>query len=347
MALLGDRPLTRSFLALLYGCAMLQFVRYYARTTDFYLKMPMYLSGHERMPFQERVLPILLLRPIFSSHWLMRHLVHVNGVADFSRAPFYLISTVALAVAAIATQVLYQRVSEQRTLALLVFPIFLFTVMWTYTIHNEVNFSYPYDFISLAFFTLGLVFIYTRRFFWLLFIVLVGTFNRETTLFLIGIYALDAASVSRPVSERLQDRFSVKGLPWLRMAALFAVWLTIKLFLAHLFRGNDESENYVRILENAGRLRIRLLPALLNICGYLFPIVLLYWRQVRPVRFGNYVWVAAIWLPIMFYTGVILETRIYGELCSYTAVSFVLIAEQRARRLVTQPEKAALQAQAV
>ena len=39
----------------------------------------------------------------------------------------------------------------------------------------------------------------------------------------------------------------------------------------------------------------------------------------------------------MFYTGVILETRIYGELCSFTAVSFVLIAEQRARRLVSEP----------
>ncbi len=337
MALSAKRLLPTSFMALLYACATLQFVRYYARTTDFYLKMPLYLSGHERMPFQERVLPILLLRPIFHSHWIMSRLVHANGVADWNRAPFYLISALALGIAAIATQMLYRRVSQQRTLGIFVFPIFLFTVMWTYTIHNEVNFSYPYDFISLAFFTLGLLFIYSRQYLPLLVVMLIGTLNRETTLFLIGIYLLDAASVAEPLSDRLRDRFSLKHMPWLRAAALLLVWVTLKAILAHVFRANDESENYVRIAENAHRLQIRLLPAMLNICGYLFPVVLIYWRQIRPVRFGNYVWIAVMWLPIMFYTGVILETRIYGELCSLTAVSFVLIAEQRARRSVVEP----------
>ena len=127
-------------------------------------------------------------------------------------------------------------------------------------------------------------------------------------------------------------------MPWFRASLLLLVWLGIKLWLGHVYRANDTSENYVRIGENLGRLKPRLLPALLNICGYLFPIVMLYWRKIRPERFGNYIWVAAVWFPVMFYTGVILETRIYGELCSFTAVALVLIAEQRIRSGTELPD---------
>ncbi|GAA3757338.1 hypothetical protein GCM10022270_14930 [Terriglobus aquaticus] len=317
---------------LLYACAGLQFVRFYARSTDFYLRLPAYLSGHERLPFQERVLPIFLLKPIYASPWLMHRLSHANGVIPWSRAPFFLVSLVAFAVAAVFTQLLYRAVSPRRSLSMFVFPFFLFTVMWTYTIHVEANYSYPYDMISLAFFTVGLVCVYTRRFLPLLLTVAVGTWNRETTLFLAGIFVLDAVSRNPEADAPLQERFDWRRIPWLRAGLLCAVWLAIKLWLSYHFNGNDESENYIRIAENAGRLKIRLVPALLNICGYLFPIVLLFWRRIEPVRFGNYIWIVVPWFAIMFYTGVILETRIYGELCPYTAVCIILLAERLADR---------------
>lgn len=324
--------LSRAFIGLLYTCAGLQFIRFYARSTDFYLRVPAYLSGHERMPFQERVLPVFLLRAIYKSSWLMHQLSHANGVIPWSRAPFFLVSLVAFAVAAVFTQLLYRAVSQRRSLGLLVFPIFLFTVMWTYTIHVEANFSYPYDMISLAVFTMGLLFIYKRQFIPLLLTIACGTWNRETTLFLIGIYVLDAVSADVDPSAPLQQHFTWTRIPWLRAGLLFVVWFAIKLWLTQHFRGNDESENYIRIWENAGRLKIRLIPALLNICGYLFPIVLLFWRRIQPARFGHYIWIVVPWFGIMFYTGVILETRIYGELCSYTAICVVLLAESWAEQ---------------
>ena len=323
---------SRAIIVLLYACAGLQFVRFYARNTDFYLRIPAYLSGHERMPFQERILPILLLRPIYASPWLMHQLSHANGVIPWSRAPFFLISLVGFAVAAVSTQLLYRAVSVRRSLGLLVFPLFLFTVMWTYTIHVEANYSYPYDLISLAFFTIGLLFIYKRQFIPLLLTIAVGTWNRETTLFLIGIFILDSVSTRADGQAPLREHFAWKKTPWLRAALLTAIWIVIKLWLAHRFHGNDETENYVRISENLGRLKVRLIPALLNICGYLFPLVLLFWRRIQPPRFANYMWIVVPWFAIMFFTGVILETRIYGELCSYTAVCFVLLAENLAER---------------
>ena len=72
----------------------------------------------------------------------------------------------------------------------------------------------------------------------------------------------------------------------------------------------------------------RMWPALLNICGYLLPIVFLYRANLVPIRFANYLFIMPIWFATMFYTGVMVETRIYGELCGYTAVAVVLIAER-------------------
>jgi hypothetical protein len=317
----------------LYGCATLQFTRYYCKSTYFYLDMPAYLSGHERLPFQERVLPILFLRPMFHSNWLMSRFAHTNGAFTPDRGPFYVVSFIALVIAALYTQKLYDLLSPRRYLNYLVFPFFLFTVIWSYSIHSEANFSYPYDLPSLAFFTAGLYYIYSRSFTGLFTVILIGTFNRETTLFLIGIYVFDSATaVFRRSELKLKRRFELKLVPWTRVALLCGIWLAIKLSLAHHFAHNDTSESFVRIEYNLRRLTPRLLPALLNICGYTIPLVLLFHRTIRPLRFANYLFILPIWFAVMFWSGVFVETRIYGELCSYSAIALILIMESSIER---------------
>jgi hypothetical protein len=340
----------RAALIFLYACATLQFVRYYCRSTDFYLNMSAYLNGYERLPFQERVLPILLLRPMYHSQWLMRHLAHGNGAFTPTLGPFYLMSLVALAIAAIYTQKLYELVSGQHWLRFLVFPAFLFTVMWTYSIHSEADYSYPYDLPSLAFFAAGLYYIYKRSFLGTFLVVLIGTFNRETTLFLIGIYAIDMATRTRfpqltaakeSVAAPLiawHERFDLRQIPWARVVLLGAVWAAIKFTLAHAFARNSNAENFLRIDYNLARLSPRLLPALLNICGYTIPVVVLFASRLKPMRFQNYLFILPVWIAIMFCSGVLLETRIYGELCSFAAVALVLIMEESlARSVGVQP----------
>jgi hypothetical protein len=333
-------------LIFLYGCATLQFVRYYCKSTDFYLNMSAYLNGYERLPFQERVLPILVLRPMYHSQWLMRHLAHGNGAFTPELGPFYMMSLLALAIAAIYTQKLYELVSGQHWLRFLVFPVFLFTVMWTYSIHSEADFSYPYDLPSLAFFAAGLYYIYKRSFIGVFLVVLIGTFNRETTLFLIGIYAIDMATrIGSPrltapmshvstLSSAWRERFDLRQVPWLRVALLGVIWAVIKFSLAHEFARNSNAENFLRIDYNLARLSPRLLPALLNICGYTIPVVVLFAGRLKPMRFQNYLFILPLWVGIMFCSGVLLETRIYGELCSFAAVALVLIMEESLVRSV-------------
>lgn len=318
---------------LLYAFATLQFIRYYVVSTKFYLSMPRYMSGQERLPFQERILPIFLMWPITHFSPLMNALAHHQGPSAPGLAAFYFVSLLGFSLAGFFCVRLYRALTSTGTLGALVYPFFLIIAMWTYVVHLDADFSYPYDMLSLAFFTAGLYFIYTRRFVPLVLTMFLGTLNRETTLFLIPIYMLDAATTAAPdPAAPLAQRFDLRRIPWLRVASLLLLWLAIKLTLTHLFAHNDASENYVRIRENLGRLKPRLLPALLNICGYLLPVVILMRRQLRPIRFGNYLYVLPLWFAIMFYTGVILETRIYGELSSYTAIAVVLLLERHVAR---------------
>ena len=313
----------------LYVFATLQFIRYYVVSTRFYLSMPRYMSGGERLPFQERVLPIALMWPITHFSPLMNALASHQGPSTPGLAAFYLVSLLGFSLAGFFCVRLYHAVTATGTLHALVYPLFLVIAMWTYVVHIDADFSYPYDMLSLAFFTAGLYFIYTRQFAALLLTMFLGTLNRETTLFLIPIYLLDAASL--PIHDpraSFRDRFTLRRVPWTRVALLLLLWIAIKLTLTHIFAGNDASENYVRIRENLGRLKLRLLPALLNICGYLLPVVVLLRRNLRPIRFANYLYVLPLWIAIMFYTGVILETRIYGELSAFTAIAVVLLLER-------------------
>lgn len=363
-------PLSRQWrvtaaIVVLYACATLQFVRFYVVSATFYLNLPAYLNGKERLPFQYRVLPALIIRGLYRVGILHAGALHTKGAFTAERAPLYLISLVSLIVAGLCTQATYRAVTRSRALEFAVYPIFVFTMMWTYSVHVEANFSYPYDFLSVAFFAAGLLCIVRRHYLPLLAVLALGTLNRETTLFLIGLYILDAATPlshqpetskaasSQPLTpEKLSSRSelttvseverspSFRQVPWLRAALLLIIWITIKALLAHHSAANDRSEDYIRLRDNLGELKPRLWPALLNICGYMLPVVLLFRRDIHPLRFRNYLWIFPLWFAAMFYAGVIVETRIYGELCPYVAIALTLIMENRltlSRGSATQP----------
>ena len=335
--MLSRKTLFSSFAWFLYGCAVVQFIRFYVVSTYFYLNMPRYLSGGERLPFQERVLPIFLMWPINHSSFLMQHVAHNKGdvytpsAATPETLAFYILSLVSFSLASFFVYRLYRAVSPTGLLAVLVLPTFMVLTLWTYVVHIDANYSFPYDMPSVAFFAGGLLAIYTRRFWPLLAVMFFGTMNRETTLFLIGIYVLDAATRIAWRSDEstdIQPRFHFADVPWLKAATLFTVWLAVKLIIHHHFAHNDNSENFVRLRSNLGRFRPRLWPTLFNICGYILPIVVLLRRRILPLRFQSYIYIFPGWFAVMLWTGVILESRIYGELCSYIAIASVLLLEQ-------------------
>ncbi len=334
------RTLLRILLAIAYLSAGYQLIRFYVSFPFFYLHLPEYFAGTERLPFQLRVLPRLFLLPLGQSQLIQRiAATRVGYLHNPWRLAFFIVSLVFFTITCYFSLKLYRVLSTSRRLEFLVIPLVFYTFTWTYVLNVDQHYSYPYDVPSLAFFVAGLYFIYTRRFVPLLVTMLLGTFNREVTLFLIGIYLLDAASV--PITNAtagFRARFNRAQIPWLRVALLSLMWLAVYGFLLFHFRWNDRTEDRNRIGENLVRLvKPQYWPAELNISGYLLPFVCLFRRRLQPQRFANYLYILVPWVAIMFYSGVLNETRVYGELCTYTAIAAVLIAEQYLDSLAQTP----------
>jgi hypothetical protein len=309
-----------------YLLATVQLVRFYFSTAPG-VDIDRYLGGTAPLPFQERILPAVLIRLLLRIpplvHFLLKHRLVLSPPA---KGCALILSCIALGIAGYFCVQLYRAASKTRALGVMVYPLFLVAVVLSYAVHVEQNTYLPYDMPSLAFFSAGLYAVYTRRYVWLVLIVLAGTFNRETTLFLVMAFALDAASIDDTTVGG--KRFDVTQIPWLRTLLLAVLWTGVHAFLAHRFAGNDRSENHIRITENLHRLIPENWPVLLNICGYLLPFVLLLWPRIRPRRIGNYALLAVPWFAVMFCYGVITETRIYGELTPFAVVATVLLLEE-------------------
>ena len=296
----------------LFACAGLIFTRVYMLNTWSYLDLNSYLAGTERLPYQRRVLPMLLLRGLLRlpyPHTLAHHFV------IFANAPLlYLlgINLLAFGLTGWLTTRLYRVSTPQGRFPLLVFPIFLFVSMWTYLMRPLFITNLPYDFLSQAFFTAGLFCLYTDRFMPLLLIVAVGTFNRETTLFLILLYVIDAlATRTGPLFARI---------PWLRTSLLAATWLAIKLFLGRLYTQNNPIDDFLRFRVNAHLLVPDNYPQILTACGFLLPVLWLLRRNVPNPRLAAWLYIVPIWIVMMIPLGVLNESRIFGELCPLVAV---------------------------
>ena len=318
--------------AILYVFATVNAMQFYIVTTRPWLDTARYFGGLERLPFQERVFPIPFLKLLGHIASSVRFLRSGNGVfTETLFGPFFL-SLVSFFIASIFVVMLYRSVSRTRQLSAIVAPIFLALTLATYVIRSSANYFYPYDMPALAFFAAGLFFIYERKFLLLLLVILIGTSNRETTLFLIGIYMLDAAAAS-PAEEHQALPAGASSLrwsqiPWLRTLCLVIVWLAVKIFLAHQFAGNDRSEDYLRFRENLHRLSPRLWPTLFDLCGYLLPVVFIYRKKLASTRIAAWLLIAPPWIVAMFFVGVITETRIYGELVPLVAVASTLLLEE-------------------
>ena len=320
-------------MVVLYVFATVNAMQFYIVSTQPYLDVAKYYAGTERLPFQERIFPIPIMKALDHLTAAVPALRSGGGVLTQVRFSSFLLSLVSFGIASIFVVLLYRSISRTRALGALVAPIFLALTVATYVLRPVARLYYPYDMPALAFFAAGLFFIYQRKFFLLLIVLLVGTFNRETTLFLILIYLLDAASRHEPAltGSRAATFLDLdwRRVPWLRAACLTAVWVAIRAYLGHLFKGNDRSEDYNRVLENVHRLVPRFIPSIFDLCGYVLPIVYLRRKHLGSQRLAAWFLVVPVWIACMFVMGIITETRVYGELIPLVAVAATLLLEEK------------------
>jgi hypothetical protein len=217
---------------------------------------------------------------------------------------------------------------------------------------------------SLACFALGFYLIYFRKSRLLLIALFAfATLNRETTLFLIPFYLLSELARDRgPAGPNLVSpgKFSVASKPsvsdfarfpgisrirfsilreisWQRLlrpevltttALLLVYWAAWHIFIFHFFRRNS-SEYYSRLPFNSYTFtRLRYYPQLLSACGYLLPFLLVFRKHVHDAQLRLWMWAIPGWYAVMAVWGILVETRVFGELLPFVACIATLIAEE-------------------
>jgi len=302
--------------------ASAQFARCYGTLTEEHISLPAYARGSANMPFQGRMLMMFPLRWAGQSAWLTRHTAWRSGaLRSPEMAVVTLIVFLNMCLACWFATLLYLRASQRKTLAWMPAALVLAISSVQYILHLQ-NVLFPYDVPSLMLFTLGVYLIYTGRVWWLVLLFPLATLNREVTLFLGVLLAMDVY-VTGGVRGWLRPRFvAQEGL-------LAAIWLAVHFYVQHRFAANA-TEMIPRIAENLQWLRNPQYWPQLDCTGaFLLPFLFIYRKYVVSERMRSYLWIVVPWVLCMVFYGVLIETRIYGELGGLLAVIATLELEER------------------
>lgn len=316
----------------LYILATFQIVLVYIRNVPSYLRLAQYENGAGHMPFQGRVMMMFLLRwshgsPMWTAlaNWCNRFAPWLLPHCTPEAALQVCIDVICIVATGWIAIRLYEASSQERLLIQWIYPLVLVMCATTFVLHTTQNLRFYYDLPSMMFVSVGVYLIYFRwhpGLFAVLFII--GTINRETTLFLLLFSVLRDVSLDRPIDFR---RLRNPGM-WMLVLPLASAWMVWRLWIEWIFRHNV-SESAPKFFLNLALVCIPWTwPQMLGACCYLFPVLLLCRRSIKDPTIRNWIWVLPAWVAVMFFYGILVETRIFGELIGYVTCATALIAEQ-------------------
>lgn len=278
-----------------------------------YLDLRRYALGQERMPFQARELMRYPFLWAGNSEFLQRHTAGRAGMNSPERLVVMLATFAAVLLSVWAAQKIDRLYWPKARVPLLPFAVLI--VVFVFDFYLGVPYSFPYDIPAMMFLGWGLYLVLTGRFWWLLPLFAVATWNRETTVFLIlarAAVALESEGRWRWKTVRIRDVIEV--------AVLCVVWAAITFTLHHKYAGNP-TEAGSRISNNLRDLSHPVLwPGILSGSAFLMPWI--YWRRnwISAARLRACVLLLPIWVLMLLCVGQILEVRIYGDIAVFIAV---------------------------
>ncbi len=318
---------------LLNAAATLQAVWFYLAYVRCYLNLSKYEAGTVHTPYQYRLLLMFPLRWAHGSSLCAQvaaGLTHLHawfplGVRPESLVEFP-VDVAAVAVAGLVTRKIYLAASRTGLLAGAVYPLTLVMVTGTYALGTMYRLRFVYDLPSLGFFAAGMFLLYFRRPWWqFAMLFTVATVNRETTLFLLVMCVL-AGLLRQPGGGRVRRVRGARA-EIVLAAVLLVAWGAWHVWVAHRFAENG-TESWNRLWLN---LKVLLLPAswlqLASCFAFCWPLVLLWRRRVQDPVLRVWLWVVPLWVVFMLHYGLLLESRVFGELIPLVACCVALGAE--------------------
>jgi hypothetical protein len=209
---------------------------------------------------------------------------------------------------------------RNKTVILLCAPVILYPMLWNYIILNQ-SYQY-YDFTAILIFSLGIYFIIKDNFKWLLIVLTLGIFNKETSGYLVFAYILFNYKIL----------FTKKII--FSSALLIAVYMAIKIALNYIFRNNTGDpiefcmyEN-INIIKTFTTNKIYMKHILLSFGAMYVFLFLLFltgrWKLYLP---HNLVFINLAFFPniiIGFFVTYFDEVRVYAEFIPLITTSFLV-----------------------
>ncbi len=287
--------------------------QFYTIQVPSYLDLRKYALGQERMPFQARELMRYPLLWAERSSFLARHTAGRAGMNSPERLVLTVTAFVAILLSVWAAEKIDRMYWPNARVRLLPFAVLI--VVFIFDFITGVPFSFPYDPLSMMFLGWGLYLVLADKFWWLLPLFALATWNRETTVFLI----MARAAVAVWPEGRWRGRWPrVRDV--VEVVVLCVVWAAITLALHHKYAANP-TEAGSRIMGNLHDLaRPMLWPGILSGSAFLMPWI--YWRRnlISAPRLRACVLFLPIWVLMLLSVGQILEVRIYGDVAVFVAV---------------------------
>lgn len=296
-----------------------------------------YSVGKVEYPYRSRVLMA----------WVFRagiHLLHAHFQHDqrYVRGPVFFAQSAAIIVSLLVTLWAVRRSIENflgaetpfRWLSFLVFYMAFYNCL----LIGELRVASPYDLPSLAFFAVALLAILKRNRLLYYPVFLIGTFNRETTLFLPAFFLLAQLRSDLPLLRALgRIRFAVL----LETVAQCMAWELIRMLCDHLvgkgaLRPHEELRLNLHYLTTAPHW-----ITLLSVFGFAWVPFWIYFRQIPSVYLRRCSLLIVPWLAIMVMVGDLLELRIHLEWVPYFVLCLTLVLSRYVR---FAPEPARLDA---
>lgn len=296
--------------ALLVSCVY--FAQLYATFKPSYLNLHAYALGQERMPFQAR--EFMRYPLLWAEHLslLQRWSADKAVINTPQLLMLELLNCFCLVLAGWSAVKLYRFFAPQSRMPWL--PFALLILLCLFDFYLAVPFSFPYDLPATMFLGWGTYLLLTRQFGWLVLVFALGTWNRETTLFLI----LFAGVLGLTRNGRWDWR-NVRRTDIRQIAVLSCVWLLITAALHHRYADNS-TEAGSRISGNVHALLHPMLwPSILSASAFLLPWIWLR-RDSLPTTLRAGVLLLPLWVVTLLSVGQILELRIYGDISVFIAV---------------------------
>jgi hypothetical protein len=288
----------------------LHFALTYCTATAPFLDLKQYFGYEANMPFQGRVLVAMLFNGITAWHALPT----LHGSVGKALPPeYFLYFFTTTLVSVVLVLVLFRDILirgekfKPVTADVAVFAL-LGCLYFNYVVGYEFKYFLPYDMPSVAMWATVLWLSYRRHILILLVAFVLATVNRETVIILAPcvtaiFYWRHKMALSRAV---------------LLGATMLVIWVLAKLALYKVFQGNPHDGNGLAVMTLWKNAHLISNPAhwpqILSSWAFLSIPFAMHWHHITDPCQRVFKWVVVCMLGILLVTGILIETRIFGEL---------------------------------